>query len=192
LDYNYQITTEIMVEPYKIFGRLGNQMFQYATLTALASEAGTDIYFQDTKWFEMCIPQIKQMFGTGIGSVDKVAIHVRRGDYLLFDHQYPNLLDTTDYYQKAMEEFPDAQFIVFSDDIEHCKKQDIFKNCEFSEGKSEVQDLNLMASCQGIITANSSFSWWGAFLGPEDKKVVCPRIELWGTPISLPTNWCKI
>lgn len=180
-----------MVQPYKMFGRLGNQLFQYATLIALASETGSDIYFQDTKWFDMYKDKIRQMFGVGIGRIDKVAIHVRRGDYLLFDHQYPNLMKT-DYYQKAMEQFLDVKFIVFSDDIPWCMQQEIFKGCEFSTGKDEMQDFNLMASCTGIITANSSYSWWAAYLGPEDKKVICPRQELWGTPITLLDNWKQI
>ena len=180
-----------MVEPYKIFGRLGNQMFQMATLIALASEVESDIYFQDIKWFELHKDKVRRMFGVGIGSIDKIAIHVRRGDYLQFSHQYPNLMET-EYYQTAMNMFKEKDFIVFSDDIAWCKEQPIFKDCEFSEDKTDVQDLNIMASCKGIIMANSSFSWWGAFLGPEDKVVVCPRQELWGTPISLLDNWKQI
>ena len=160
-----------------------------ATLIALASETNSDIYFQDLKWFGKYEDKIREIFGVGIGSVDKVAIHVRRGDYLLFAHQYPNLMET-DYYKEAMKEF-DKPFIVFSDDIAWCKEQEIFKGCEFSEGKDEMQDFNLMASCRGIITANSSYSWWAAYLGDKDKKVICPRQELWGTPITLPTKWIQ-
>ncbi|KWX82277.1 hypothetical protein AXF24_12520 [Streptococcus pneumoniae] len=71
-------------------------------------------------------------------------------------------------------------------------RQDIFKGCEFSVGKNEIQDLNLMAGCKGIITANSSYSFWGAFLGDKDKKVICPRQERWGTPITLKDNWKQL
>lgn len=180
-----------MIHLHKTFGRLGNSLFQYATLIALASETESDIYFQDLKWFGKYEDKVREMFNVGIGSIDKVAIHVRRGDYLLFSHQYPNLMET-DYYERAMKEFPGKQFIIFSDDIEFCKQQDIFKDCEFSEGKDEIQDFNLMASCRGIISANSSYSWWCSFLGDKDKKVVCPRQELWGTPITLPTQWKQI
>jgi len=180
-----------MVSPHKLFGRLGNSMFQYATLIALADTAESDIYFQDIKWFENHQDKVREMFNIGIGSTPKIGIHVRRGDYIQFSHQYPNLMET-DYYRKAMAMFKEKDFIVFSDDIEWCKKQDIFKGCEFSEGKTDVQDLNLMASCNGLIMANSTFSFWGAYLGPSNKVVVCPRQELWGTPISLLDKWHKI
>lgn len=181
----------MVVKIEKMFGRLGNRLFQMATLIALASETESDIYFQDLKWFEKYEDKIRDMFGAGIGEIDKVAIHVRRGDYLLFSHQYPNLMET-DYYVEAMKEFEGKKFIVFSDDIEWCKQQDIFNGCEFSEGNNEVQDLNIMASCLGIITANSSYSWWAAFLGSKDKKVICPRQDRWGTPITLKDNWKQI
>lgn len=164
-----------MQEPWKIGGRLGNWMFQFAFCYAKAKELGTDFYFQDPKYFEKYANEIKMMFGDitwqGIDMIDLVSLHVRRGDYV--GNSFYIDLTQTDYYQKAMAEFPHRKFLIFSDDIEWCKQQEIFKGCEFSAGRSELEDLNLMMRCDGHIVANSTFSWWGAWLGKG--KVIAPK-----------------
>lgn len=165
-----------MIHPSKIFGRLGNSLFQYAFLYSYAKNNDIDFYYQDEYFFRDNAEAVRALFSGEIPPVcDYVAIHVRRGDYV-GNPFYVDLTDT-DYYQKAMNEFPKGtKFLVFSDDIEWCKDQDIFKDCEFSEG-NELEDLNLMASCKGHIIANSSFSWWGAWLCPTypDNKVIAPK-----------------
>ncbi len=131
-----------------------------------------DIYLQDPKYFDKYKDEILKIWGEGIGHEDWVAIHIRRGDYVN-NPFYVDLLQT-DYYQRARELFPNEKFLVFSDDIEECKK--LLPNQEnvyFVQGKSEEQDLKLMASCKGIIMANSSFSWWGAYLSKA--KIVYPK-----------------
>lgn len=164
-----------MVEMWKLHGRLGNQMFVYAFCYAYAKEHGTDIYFQDPAYFEKYANEIKAIFGdltwTGEPMNDYVSVHVRRGDYV--GNSFYVDLTQTDYYQKAMAEFPGRKFLVFSDDINWCKQQRVFENCEFSEGRTELEDLNLMTHCNGHIIANSTFSWWGAYLGKG--KVVAPK-----------------
>lgn len=164
-----------MVEPHKIFGRLGNQMFQGAYLySQMKKGLIPDVYIQDPSYFEDCKEEIKQLYGQNIPSrTKKVAIHVRRGDYV--NNPFYVDLTETDYYEKAMAEFPQAEFLIFSDDIEWCKKQNVVKDCEFSEGKTELEDMNLMASCVGHIIANSSFSWWAAYISPYTQKVVAPK-----------------
>lgn len=166
-----------MIPMWKLSGRLGNTMFQHAYLYSQARKGGIpDIYVQDEKYFEEFRDEIKSLFRQGIGDpIDMVAIHVRRGDYV--NNPFYVDLTETDYYEKAMDLFPNDQFLVFSDDIEWCKKQDIFKDCEFSEGNDEVTDLNLMASCKGVITANSSFSWWAGYLSTG--KVIAPSVDNW-------------
>ena len=160
-----------MLNPSKIFGRLGNSLFQYAQCYAYAKDNKIDFYFQDPKYFEKYKDEIKVLFGQGIYYIDQVAIHIRRGDYVN-NPFYVDLMETS-YYQNAMELFPGEKFLVFSDNIEWCKRQDIFKDCEFAENNTELEDLNLMAGCKGIIIANSSFSWWGAYLSKG--KVVAPK-----------------
>jgi len=185
-----------MVEYSKLFGRLGNQMFQGAYIYAQMLDGYIpDIYLQDYEYFDQHKDKIKRLFGTGIGEpVDMVAIHVRRGDYVN-NPFYVDLMQT-DYYEKAMDLFPDADFLVFSDDIEWCKKQSIFKDCEFSEYNSELEDLNLMASCKGHIIANSSFSWWGAYLASYPQLIVAPSKEKYYTDgierTKCPKSWLRL
>lgn len=161
-----------MLNPDRLFGRLGNRLFQMAYIYAQMKRGVIpDIYVQNPAYFEHYKDDIRTLFGDGIGKIDKVGIHVRRGDYV--NNSFYVDLTQTDYYQKAMAMFPDEQFLVFSDDIEWCKQQDIFKNCSFSEGHDEITDMNMLASCKGVIMANSSFSWWGAYLSKG--KIIAPK-----------------
>ena len=159
-------------------------MFQYAYLHSQMRKGHIpDVYVQDAYFFEEVEDEIKAMFGQGIVPIDQVAIHVRRAANPINPDEpeyyensfYVNLWET-DYYEKAMAEFPGASFLVFSDDIEWCKKQPIFGKCDFSEG-DELTDFNRMAGCRGIIMANSSFSWWAAYLSTG--KVIAPSYDKW-------------
>lgn len=169
-----------MVNPNKITGRLGNIMFEIAFLYAYARDnnlplidSGLGYYYQDPIHFAKYSDEIKNLYREGVhNQTNFVAIHVRRGDYV--GHPFYVDLTKTDYYQKAMAEFPNQHFMVFSDDIEWCKQQEVFRDCIFSEGRDELEDLNKMASCIGHIIANSSFSWWGAYIAPYTQKVIYP------------------
>lgn len=173
-----------MIDVRVFTGRMGNQMFQYAYLYAQAMEGVIpDVYVQDPKYFEKYQHQIRKMFSQGIVPIDQVAIHVRRAANPLnpdepeyFKNSFYVDLMETDYYEKAMAEFPGASFVVFSDDIEWCKLQRIFNGCSFSEG-DELTDFNRMAGCKGLIMANSSFSWWAAFLSTG--KIIAPSYDKW-------------
>jgi len=157
----------------KHFGRLGNSLFQYAYIySQFRDGAIPDIFVQDPKYFDKYGSEIRQLFGDGIGNDERVAIHVRRGDYV-GNSFYVDLTKTT-YYADAISQFPNEKFVVFSDDIEFCKKY-FDSRFEFSEGKTVEEDLKAMASCKGMIMANSSLSWWGGFLGNPNKKVVYPK-----------------
>lgn len=118
-----------------------------------------------------------------VSRVGTVGIHVRRGDYL--NHPNIHFLQNEGYYRNCMALFPhDTKFTLFSDDIAWCKSQDVFSACAFVEESNEFQALSQMTSCsEGFICANSTFSWWGAFLGPyANRKRICVP-ERW---ISLP------
>lgn len=134
------------------------------------------------------------------------AIHVRQGDYKNFPHVFCNL-SQTDYYQTAIERLDDYTdyFLVFSNDIPYCKKflkgdKFIFSESdqEKSQGnKSSVHDLYLMSMCNNFIVANSSFSWWAAYLGDSlKKKVIAPKNwfmnNLHDTRDLLPESWIQI
>lgn len=204
-----------MVPLHQISGRLGNQMFQLAFIYAYAKENGTDIYLQDPKYFEKYANEIKAIFGdvtwTGEPLSEYVSIHVRRGDYV--GNSFYVDLTKTDYYRKAMAEFPERKFMIFSDDIDWCKEnikitrvggllngnrpvrlEEDQRKIHFSEGRSEIEDLNLMMRCDGHIIANSTYSWWGAWLGKG--KVVAPSVSNWYSDgferTVCPKEWIRI
>lgn len=103
---------------------------------------------------------------------NSVSLHVRRGDYLKYPEVYPIL--GVDYYTKALEHIGKVDnILVFSDDIEWCK-DNFSKKFIFVENISDWESLYLMSLCSYNIIANSSFSWWGAYLNPKD-IVVAPK-----------------
>lgn len=120
-----------------------------------------------------------------IKSVNSVSIHVRRGDYIADEKTY-NAHGTCSiqYYQKAMKYIQQhvhkPVYIIFSDDIPWIEKHlttnhehyFINHNC----GIDSYIDMQLMALCKHHVIANSSFSWWGAWLNADAEKiVVAPR-----------------
>ncbi len=175
-------------------GGLGNLMFKEAYLWAKMREQEIpDVYVQGLKYWEKYQEEIKQRFGTGIRpkSLPYVAVHIRRGDYLKAAQFHVNLW-ATDYYKNALKEFPDAHFLVFCRDNQGKDQDNADRDwCEefmreqvgdrFTmqpDTGSETDDLNAMASCMDLVMANSTFSWWAAFLGLHD-TVLCP--ETWFT-----------
>lgn len=154
----------------KHFGRLGNNLFQFAYIYGQHRRGAiNDLYVQDPVYFDAYRGEIRELYGAeNTPTIYKTAIHVRRGDYV--NNAFYVDLFVDGYYERAMSLF-DGQFIVFSDDIEWCKKQGVFSGCEFSEGDEE-SDFQTMKQCAGLIIANSSFSWWAAYL--SSAKVVAP------------------
>lgn len=174
----------------KKFGRLGNRLFQSAYIySQFLDGVIPDIYLQDPKYFEKHEPQVKELFRQDIPKQNsRVAIHVRRGDYV--NNPFYIDLTQTDYYEKALAEFPLKRFLIFSDDIDFCKEYFIGDEYDFNE-ECESNALLTMASCSGHIIANSSFSWWGAYLSPYTQKVISP--EKWFTDgisrVGIPKSW---
>jgi len=124
--------------------------------------------------------------------VDKriTAIHIRRGDYLKFPSHHP--IPSIDYYNKSIEILKDDTdlFMVFSDDIEWCRKQFI-GNFIFSEESDEFIDLLKMSRCNNFIIANSSFSWWGSYLCKDNnKKTIAPSV--WVGPDYKNKGWEQV
>ncbi len=123
------------------------------------------IEFKD-KIIDMLSPNVH-----GLSNQEYAFIHVRRGDYLKHTGCYEIL--NMNYYEKAMERFNASKYLVFSDDIEWCKNNFIGNEFSFSEGNSDIEDLELMTKCNGGICANSSFSVWGGML--SKKKMIVPN-----------------
>ncbi len=168
-------------------GGLGNIMFKNAFLWSLMREGVIpDVYVQSEKYWYKYKDEIKNMYGQGIGRDDRIALHIRRGDYLKVSQFHVDLW-ATDYYKEAVKLFPGEKFLVFckdnqseaqdQDDQEWCERNLPLLGIDFEMHKhgEETEDLNAMASCKGIIGANSSFSWWAAFLNPHEGLKVFPK-----------------
>lgn len=116
---------------------------------------------------------------------DSVSIHIRRGDYVTdADTNAYHGTCSVEYYQAACsmmsEKLAGASFFVFSDDMDWCRENlDLGYPVEFVESRgpdSDVEEIRLMSSCAHNIIANSSFSWWGAWLNANPQKtVIAPR-----------------
>jgi hypothetical protein len=131
-------------------------------------------------------------------SNDLVGIHIRRGDYL--NPPYSDVLPTQplSYYEKGLTMFDKEKttFCIFSDDLEWCMNQELFRSLPhtlFIDEPDECKTLALMAMCHsGFICANSTFSWWGAFLGAHAQRqcVVVPANWFKGEDVHLfPKEW---
>lgn len=113
-----------------------------------------------------------------------VSVHVRRGDYLLHPGVWGNLSES-EYYENAIrfmkKKIPKLQLVFFSDDISwvkerHCYKEAIYIEENMFDNYKPWYDLCLMSCCSNNIIANSSFSWWGAWLNRNEAKIViAPR-----------------
>lgn len=139
-------------------------------LTESVSLAG---HMQSQRYFDHCLDECRWYFKMKDEPPqnDYCAIHVRLGDY---DNQYHPRLGT-EYYGPAMELFPGAKFLVFSDDLDEAKRM-FGESVEYSEGRDYIEDFKLMKRCRSFIIGNSSYSAMAAILGEHpDKQVVAPR-----------------
>ena len=135
---------------------------------------------------------------------ESVSLHVRRGDYLTVSpNSYYQLggVATPVYYKKAIErilsEKINCSFFVFSDDLEWCKKEFVGINAQFvdcNKGYDSWRDMYLMTLCKNHINANSTFSWWGAWLAKQNGITICPKefIHNVNTKDFYPDSWIKI
>jgi len=148
---------------------------------------------------EFCLDYISQ-----IKQEDEilVSIHFRRGDYL----QVSSLNLSLEYYQEAVNKiqsiFPNQKikYLIFSNGIEWVKENFKLDNCVYVEGLDRFKDMCLMTLCDHNIIANSTFSWWGAYLNQNlNKKIICPYNYLNYLPLNnivngkyFPKEWISI
>jgi hypothetical protein len=132
-----------------------------------------------------------------------VSVHVRRGDYIhnphAASHHYSQPIT---YYNQALsifrDQFLDAKFLFFSDDIKWCKENFANADTYFCEdvNNSAANDLKLMQLCNHHVIANSSFSWWGAWLSKKKGIVIAPKIWFNDPTTSvaqlIPDTWKKL
>jgi hypothetical protein len=129
---------------------------------------------------------------------NSVSMHIRRGDYLLKQDQYP--IPSIEYYKSAYDCLgnKDTKIFVLSDNINWCKENIKFDNIHYVEENNDIIDLCIMSMCRNNIICNSTYSWWGAWLNNHaDKIVIAPKIWF-GPALNLndldivPNTWKKI
>lgn len=135
-----------------------------------------------------------------IKKYETISLHIRRGDYIGLPLY--NVFHGTEYYQRAISYFKikyrNPVFVIFSDDIPWVKENLLIGcDCEYvdwNQGEDSFKDLILMAHCTHNIIANSSFSWWGAWLNQNPAKIVIsPRKWFIGNPGEevVPCDWLR-
>jgi hypothetical protein len=140
-----------------------------------------------------------------IENVESVSIHIRRGDYV--SNPVVNQIHGTcplDYYYKAIDtitrKIENPHFFIFTDDpvwVQENFKIPYTATIVRRDDQKDYEDLILMSSCKNHIIANSSFSWWGAWLNPrKDKLVISPAKWYPGADYDtrdlLPGSWITI
>lgn len=175
--------------------------FHYAPIPKLGNLMNLHGYFQSDKYFADCADEIKKALTPSpqLDYSEYTSIHVRREDYLIHTDCY-NILSRENYYDKAMAICPSERYMIFSDDLDWCKAHFVGEKFFFSEERDPIRDLANLISCSNHIIANSSFSWWGAWLSPhKNKRVVAP--EVWfgsqlapthNTKDLYPDGWIKV
>lgn len=149
-------------------------------------------YFQSSKYFDDFKQQINNLFYLEdykqlarnftyqfeIDNKTTTSVHVRRGDYLKNPEFHPTC--SVEYYKEAMSLIGDSSFIFVSDDMAWVKENFIGDNIFYYDNNDELLNLALMIECKNNIIANSSFSWWGAYLDKSSlffnvKKTIAPK-----------------
>ena len=150
-------------------------------------------YWQNSRYFKDIERELRKAFqfveiddgnaaiAQKMANCNSVSVHIRRGDYAAFGMK----IIGDEYYSEALsymkEKMPNAHYFVFSDD------QNVARNIvekigidyeliDWNKGVDSYKDMYLMSQCKHNIIANSSFSWWGAWLnGTSDKIIVAPK-----------------
>ena len=193
----------------RVFSEVGSKSYQYRPDIFDFKRGLIDGYWQSEKYFNPIADTIikdftflevsvrNKLLAKEMSEKISVSIHVRRGDYLggfpVMDENYFKLAMT--YFTKK---YGDVHFYVFSNDIDWCRnhlKAERITFVDWNTGKDSPSDMWLMSQCKHNIIANSSFSWWGAWLNQnEGKVVIAPKTWFYHaeTPDVYCNNWIVI
>lgn len=216
----YNFFLKLKIKFYKLFGNYliyKEKQFNYDV--DFFTQKGTNVYlegyFQSELYFKKYAQEIRADFEitaplkqktiqliANMKEENAVSIHIRRGDYLRVSMHNT---DKSIYYQMATayieSKIQNPIYYVFSDDMDWVKEN--FKTnfethyIDFNDTFSNYEDLKLMASCKHNIIANSSFSWWGAWLNANPSKIVIAP-QKWFNDEKLnysdvvPVDWIKL
>ena len=169
-------------------------------------------YFEDIKLeikerfrFTKPLGEANESIASVIKELDFVSIHIRRGDYIYWNNlDASHVLCGMDYYEKALglirQKVKDCKIFVFTDDAEWVKTNLAFEYTliEGNTGKNSWKDMYLMSLCKRNIIANSTFSWWAAWLNSFDEKIVVAPKKWYGNKTNeefrelCPPEWLRI
>ena len=206
--------TLMMSLPYKRY--VEKKYYNYdKRIFNLKGDYYLDGYWQSEKYFSCIGKKIREEFKfipeivshnmitlNQVRMTESVSIHIRRGDYV--KHPWHGGICDLEYYQKAIKlmknKVNNPFFFIFSDDPGWCKENLLVHNSVFidwNHGLDSFKDMQLMSNCRHNIIANSSFSWWGAWLNTSpDKIVIAPSRWLNNTtydhPDIVPYGWIKL
>jgi hypothetical protein len=168
----------------------GEQGHHFTEIPKFNSDTKLIGYFQTEKYFINYRTEILKLFSptndiliklnekySEILKKNTTSLHVRRGDYLGLSDFHPIL--PIEYYKKSLKLIDnDSTILIFSDDINWCKSNfDFIKNKIFISDLEDFEELYLMSMCNNNIIANSTFSWWGAWLNKNiNKQVISPKV----------------
>lgn len=140
----------------------------------------------------------------GYINVSTCSVHVRRGDYVNLPNHHPIISDGWYHAVMNMSHFSDdTHFLVFSDDHKWCKDNigtpknwyDQNHKITIVKGGTDVDDFFMQTMCDSHIIANSSYSWWAAWLHKDAKTVIAPSVwfgpayDDWNTKDLIPDRW---
>ena len=199
---NIKISESIQNNIYK------EQSFEY---NEIPPNVSLDGYFQSEQYFydyggfiyDMLSPtkEIEDYIDNKYGNIlfNSLGIHIRRGDYIKYPTMHP--VCNMEYYSKAIGLLADkkaySNYIIFSDDIDWCK-DNFSSEFHFIKGEKDYIDMYTMSMCSDNVIANSTFSWWAAWLNRNsDKRVVAPmawfgKDKKLNTNDLIPKEWIKI
>lgn len=186
-----------------------NESFQPGVMKLNAENIYLDGYFQSEKYFKKYREELQQQIVpdyeieeeyqknlNGIKSTNSVAVHVRHGDFKKDNNPFHYVLGEA-YYRNALnylyEHVENPTFYWFSDDIEWVKdkfgNQDNFIFVSMKTKHADIDEMMLMKNCKHIITANSTFSWWAAWLNQSDEAIRIVPDRVYGNKDMIPENW---
>ena len=180
--------------------------------TIQAENLYVDGYFQSEEYFKQyraeLLKQIQPKYEpedeylkvlNDIRKCNSVAVHVRRSDFKKDNCEFHYLLDEA-YYKRAIEKIRSSvknpTFFWFSDDMnwvkEHIGASGDFRFVSIRTEHGDIDDMMLMKNCKHIITANSTFSWWAAWLNEHEDAIRIVPEKSYGMEGMIPTGWRKV
>ena len=186
-----KITNKILAKPKPWYSSGPVNAITYLSDIVEIKEGYFYGFWQSPKYFESIADKIRKDFHfknpldekneilrKDIINSDSVSVHIRRGDYL--NNKTVENICTNNYYINSImyikKLIKKPKFFIFSNDIEWCKINLQIENAvyiDWNTGINSYKDMQLMSYCKHNIIANSTFSWWSAWLNDYHQKIVC-------------------